>query len=233
MGKSNEPINFWSVVNRRGPNECWPWTKKLNGSGYGSFSIGGISRGAHIWAYVLTYPKRKFGPCYLHTCDNRACCNPFHIFRGTHSDNSRDAWLKGINIFQIKPELRPKGEKHKNAKLTSSQVKKIREMYAAGGINQYELGTKFGVTQPVIRLVVNGLAYKDCGGPVTKHNNSRNRYVRGQDNANSKTTDEDAQMIQALYATGKWKQKPLGKKFGISQAQVSKIVIGLRKTATY
>lgn len=35
-----------------------------------------------------------------HTCDSPPCCNPQHLFLGTHDDNMRGAWQKRQS-FQI------------------------------------------------------------------------------------------------------------------------------------
>lgn len=47
---------------------------------------------------------------------------------------------------------------------------------------------------------------------------------RGQTNGNSKLTNEQVWEIRRLYATGKWQQRPLAKKFKVSQTLVGMIV---------
>lgn len=59
------------------------------------------------------------GMYVLHTCDNRGCVNPEHLFLGTHLDNIADCVRKGRQA---------RGEKNGHAKLTEDDVRKIREM---------------------------------------------------------------------------------------------------------
>lgn len=79
---------------------CWNW-KGTDRGGYGKMMIGSRSDGsrksvsAHIVSYqtfVGTVPK---GMCVCHKCDNRRCCNPDHLFIGTHKDNAKDMVQKG------------------------------------------------------------------------------------------------------------------------------------------
>src|SRR5262245_30404599 len=39
------------------------------------------------------------GFCACHTCDNRPCVNPDHLFEGTKGDNARDSIKKGRFAF--------------------------------------------------------------------------------------------------------------------------------------
>jgi hypothetical protein len=94
---ASEQERFWSKVDRRGPDECWPWTGCIVRNGYGQFAR--ENRGPLVkpnrvaWALAN---GRDLGDLYAcHTCDNRSCCNPAHIFAGTHSDNMRDCFQKG------------------------------------------------------------------------------------------------------------------------------------------
>jgi hypothetical protein len=61
---------FWSKVDKRGSDECWPWTGYHNHRGYARFSRrdkGGPSKGhpAGSMAWVLTYGKRRSPPADL------------------------------------------------------------------------------------------------------------------------------------------------------------------------
>lgn len=65
---------FWSKVDRRGPDECWPWTAASNEKGYGRFWLNGRTVPAHRVAYEL-----EVGPI------------PAHLEPVTHAENLRRA----------------------------------------------------------------------------------------------------------------------------------------------
>ena len=86
---------FWSLVDVKDPDDCWPWKGGVNKRGYGMFTPAYKSVPAHRFAY-----KDKIGdvqPYALvcHVCDNKLCCNPLHMFIGTYYDNNHDRTLKG------------------------------------------------------------------------------------------------------------------------------------------
>ena len=80
---------FWSLVRRGRPDECWEWQGGRNGDGYGYFK----QQRAHRLAYWLTVAKPQ--RYVLHGCNNRLCCNPKHLYDGTHKQNMRDMTTAG------------------------------------------------------------------------------------------------------------------------------------------
>lgn len=137
---------FWSKVDKQGPDDCWEWTAAIDGgTGYGHFGIDYRIRQAHRIAWILTFGDIPDGMCVLHKCDNRACCNPVHLFLGTRKDNAVDMVMKGRQRAQ---------------KLVATQILEIRAHYKAGGISQLSLATEYGVSQAHISDIVCGMVWK-------------------------------------------------------------------------
>lgn len=74
----DDEARFWSKVDRRGPDECWPWVAPAN-KGYGRMRVGDGKVYAHRFAYELLVGPIPEGLQIDHLCRNRACCNPFHL----------------------------------------------------------------------------------------------------------------------------------------------------------
>jgi hypothetical protein len=87
---------FWSRVDRRGPDECWPWTVGGRGvAGRASFYVGGRNVPAPRYALLASGVFPQTRPRHAcHKCDNPPCCNPAHLWWGTNAENMRDAAQK-------------------------------------------------------------------------------------------------------------------------------------------
>lgn len=72
-------------------NGCWEWPKTLN-SGYAIKSIEGKS---YVLSRLILSKKlnKKYEDILIaaHTCDNRKCCNPEHLYEATNRQNQLDA----------------------------------------------------------------------------------------------------------------------------------------------
>lgn len=95
---------FWSRVDIKGEDECWPWTSSRDPHGYGVFSINSRNTAASRAAYILkngTIPDRLR---INHHCDNPPCCNPRHLYAGTAAENTRDMVIRGRQKVKFTPD---------------------------------------------------------------------------------------------------------------------------------
>lgn len=83
---------FWTKVDRRGPDECWPWLDSTAPRGYGRFWDGHRQQQAHRAAYELLVGPIPDGLQIDHLCRNRGCVNPAHLEPVTQRENV----LRGI-----------------------------------------------------------------------------------------------------------------------------------------
>lgn len=120
----------WRYVDKRGPDECWPWTGGCVVGGYGVVVLGGGKRqraNRAMWEITngpIPPGEGYHGTVVMHTCDNPICVNPDHLRIGTQGDNTLDMCAKGRNV----PAYDRNGVKHPMAspKLNDDAIREIR-----------------------------------------------------------------------------------------------------------
>lgn len=85
---------FWKKVDIKGENDCWNWMGATS-YGYGQFGINYKLIRSHRISYMLSNGEIPDNFVICHSCDNKKCCNPKHLFLGTQSENILDAVNKG------------------------------------------------------------------------------------------------------------------------------------------
>lgn len=157
----NTPEKFWSLVDQKGPKDCWLWTGKLNHDGYAQFFWKGrlqmVARIAFELHYEKKLPTRKRkdgsrGLLVRHSCDNPQCVNPAHLILGTQIDNMRDRTIRGRV---------PRFNNHPHAKLTFAAVRNIRKSSKP----QKVLARIYGVVPNVIWKIKHNYVWKETEYP--------------------------------------------------------------------
>lgn len=167
--KPGRPANtsdvLWSKVDKREPDQCWPWKGFLSERGYGRTWINDKAFYAHRVIFALANPglieleapkDKSEGKFVLHRCDNPVCCNPAHLFLGTHLDNMRDKVLKHRS-----PDY--SGDKGPRCKLTMDQARQARALRQEGAKIK-TLAEMFGISEPSMKSLIAGKSYRE---PVT------------------------------------------------------------------
>jgi predicted DNA-binding protein (UPF0251 family) len=132
-------------------------------NGYGFIGKGAIPGNllTHRVAWMLTNGDIPDGAWVCHRCDNGACCNPAHLFLGSPLTNSIDMHKKGRaprgerHWSKLHPEMRLRGMRNGNSRITDDDVRAIRRLHATRTLSQANIASQFGVKQHVVWSIVN------------------------------------------------------------------------------
>lgn len=173
MSKWMTPEKFWSKVDKG--DRCWIWNGPIGKSGYGVVGYQYRSWSAHRLAWFFTFGDIPEGMCVCHSCDNKNCVNPNHLWIGTYAQNSHDMVTKGRSAKGVKsasklypnklergdhhwskrmPEKTRKGSAHHKAKLNDEQVRTIRYR-AESGESMSSIASSIGIHVSTVSSIVN------------------------------------------------------------------------------
>jgi hypothetical protein len=150
-------------------NGCWEFSGCKMPNGYGKVTVNKKTWLSHRYSYFLKNGEIPNGMHVCHTCDNRICINPEHLFLGTRKDNMQDMIKKKRNNFsglrtndwnEKANANKPRGENHWNIKHSDETINKIKKL-AEIGIRQIDIAEMFGLRQGYISNVINNRVRKE------------------------------------------------------------------------
>lgn len=143
---------------------CWDWKGPINKGGYTIMTCrkqNGAETG-HRASWLIhkgEIPKFKH---ICHSCDNRRCTNPDHLWIGTNKQNNDDKIKKGREAKNTPPHKI--GSENGASKLKEDQVKEIKELLKKG-LTMVEIGRQYNVSKTTILRIKNKTHWKHIEEP--------------------------------------------------------------------
>jgi len=143
---------FWDKVDGGEPDECWEWTAATDAKGYGriAFYINDSTENLKANRVSLhLHTGEEIGELQVcHTCHNKSCVNPQHLYAGTRSDNTQDDIERGEGICLP-------NEDHPRQRLTNEEVREMRKLYEDGDVTTYtELANMYDITRQYAGAII-------------------------------------------------------------------------------
>lgn len=134
-----EEERFWSHVERRGPDACWPWLGTLSDTGLGACQWHGrtVQPRRIAWEIAHGEPPPQGRVVSHHRATQSLCVNPAHL------------------------RLRRNGR----ALITTARVVEIREAREAGETCA-DLAERYGLTESAVSAICLGRRWPEAGGPI-------------------------------------------------------------------
>lgn len=119
--------------------------------GEGYVAPNGYARRGHVLLHREALARKLGRPVAAgmdacHTCDNRACINPDHLYEGTRRQNMADCTERGRHN-------KPRGETHWSSTISADQVREMRHLTEQGWTRK-SLGEKYGINAATVSRIV-------------------------------------------------------------------------------
>ncbi len=137
------------VIKKEG---CWDWIggEKHTNNGYLRIRFDGKKILAHRASWIINKGEINNEDLVLHTCDNRRCTNPEHLYLGNRKQNDHD---------RVSRNRQAKGCKNGFSKLNEEKVAEIKKMLSLSIEDSY-IAKRYNVSSACIWTIKKGFTWK-------------------------------------------------------------------------
>lgn len=165
-------MKFWSRVEVKGDDECWPWLAGRGGrkGRAGRYSFVGRNFVAARVSFVLQHNREVAEGCEVsHVCFNALCVNPVHLKESPHQPIMENAALHGI-VGGVPPKSKRKGAQVPNAILNDESVARARLLRAKEKLAYEDICIKLGYAghRATMRDAVIGKSWRHVPTPAVE-----------------------------------------------------------------
>jgi len=166
-----------------------------------------------VWALINNRPIPA-GLNVLHHCDNPPCTNLYHIYLGTHKQNTTDAKKrKRLAVGEQRSHLR------------EQDIADIHLLYQQGA-KLRELAEQFQLDGTSIGAIVHGKTWQHIERPFSEEQVLTFVYAhrqRGASHSRAKLTEEQVRSIRTMRTQG-ISARALAQQFQVSLTQIKDIL---------
>lgn len=213
---TNKQIRDMSLVERlsnfseKKSNGCVEYSGTIESTGYGSLRFKGKRYKAHRAAYIAHKGQIPKGLQVNHTCDNKKCINPDHLWVGTQKENMDDMKNKGRDN-----RIGRKGSKSHMTKLTEDDVQLIRGKFI-NGASRAELSKEYKLSKTALRNILANESWQHVGLGCESAKMCRKNYAK-------KLTLEEVREIKKLLEADFITRDALAEMFNVTVGNIDLI----------
>ncbi len=136
-------------------NWCWEWNKHICKLWYWQLLVTDEHKQykAHRYSYILHKWDIPEWLLVCHTCDNRKCINPDHLFLWTQMDNMQDMKVKWRFADT-------KWDKNWRCRLTKDVILEVRRIANEGTLSRKEIWEMFWITDKYVSKIKSKVVWK-------------------------------------------------------------------------
>jgi len=198
-------------------NDCFIWQGRVGKDGYGILWWKDYPYRAHRISYELYNGEIPEGKVVCHTCNNKLCVNPDHLYAATQAKNTQDAARDGLMAQKT-------GEDSHVSKLTREQAIEIIKRRKKGEKAEF-ISKDYGITHWTVYDLMKGKSWPDIDRNSIQGEAAKDAVGRIK-NTQTKLSESQVKQLKTKLNKGS-SLNQLAIEFNVSKKLISNIKKGV------